>query len=199
MAKPKKTTKAELQFALTFLRLAGIRNAHTKIYLILAIVAWRRDGLKFDRQLWASPYSVLRKLRKVSGGSKALKTLRQFVASSEYESQQHAVRFMTMLGLSAWDKDHFGIFDNPPRPDGSIDTSSNRLFALWNKLLAMKHNIPQPVVPPPKAPTPPKPKPRQPDDKVYLTPIPEYISPYAAFDFYEERKRKVTTLPGDLA
>lgn len=43
-------------------------------------------------------------------------------------------------------------------------------------------------------PKPAKAKPRQPDDKVYLTPVPVYIKPYASFDFYEERKRKPEVL-----
>lgn len=201
MAKPRKTTKAELQFALTFLRLAGVKNlyAEYRIYLIIAVVAWRRENIKSNAQLWSSPYAVLRKLKKVSGGAAVLRTLRQFVAVSTYEQQQQAIRFLTVLGLSAWDKDHFGIFDKPPLPDGSLDTSGNRLFQLWDKLLDMKHNIPQPPQPAEKPTKPPKPKPRQPDDKVYLTPVPVYIQPYAAFDFYEKRKRVAPTLPGELA
>lgn len=195
------TTQAEIAFALTFLKSAGVTKAHTRIYLILAVIAWRRDGLRFNKELWKSPYNVLKRLKGTAGGSSVLKTLRQYVAASNYEQQQQAVRFMTVLGLSAWDKDHFGIFDKPPLPDGSIDTSGNRLFAIWNKLLALKHNIPQPQQPGQEAAQPPKPKPtirrRQADDKVYLTPVPVYIQPYAAFDFYEDR-RKTPGQAGEL-
>lgn len=200
MAAPAKTTKYEIWFALTFLRLAGIKNAHLKIYLILAIVAWKRSA-KTDAKIWATPHAALARLKKVAGGASVLKTLRQFVAASNYEQQQQAVRFLTVLGLSAWDKDHFGIFDAPPLANGNIDVSGNKLFILWNKLLAMKHSIPQPQPAQPKPPPPykpPKPKKRQPDDKVYLTPVPVYIQPYAAFDFYEERKRKQMEQAGVL-
>lgn len=186
------TTQAEIAFALTFLRAVGVTKAHTRIYLILAVIAWRRDGLRFNKELWKSPFSVLKKLKATAGGTQVLKTLKQFVAASNFEQQQQAVRFMTVLGLSAWDKNNFGIFDKPPAADGSIDTSGNRLFKLWNQLLALKHNIPQPQPEQPKTPPPPKAiiRKRQPDDKVYLTPVPVYIQPYSAFDFYEERKRK---------
>lgn len=118
-------------------------------------------------------------------------------AGSEKDKQRQAIDFLNALALSKWDASHYGT---KAGMSGDELTAANHLIRVWASLLGSKFVIPaDPVKPgvPPKKPHPAKPKPIQQDDKVYITPIPVYIQPYAAFSFYEERHWVPDGPPGD--
>lgn len=128
-----------------------------------------------------------------SGFALVVKAATRSAGSAAAAQQQVAIDFLNAIALSRWDAAHYGV-----KAGMSSDelTATNRLVALWSGLLG------QPVVFPGQAtankpPPVPKPKPRQQPAKVYITPEPEYIQPYAAFSFYEERQWKPEKPPGE--
>lgn len=190
----RKPSKAEVAFALTFLRAAGIHNAHTRAYLIVAVIAWRREGMKFDAKLWQSAYRVLAKLKKVVGGRAALRTLLGKTSAKDEDQRERGTQFLNAVASSFFDAHHYGM---EPGPYGSF--GYNRLYAIYYKLLGTKGwSIPQPQPKPPPAPKPPKPKYIQPGSQLHPVAKTEYIAPYAAYRWYMERNAPADIPPADL-
>jgi len=60
MAKPKpKTSAAEVAFALSFLKYAGVKNAQSNVYLVLAVIAWmRQESGGLSRVIGNNPFNI---------------------------------------------------------------------------------------------------------------------------------------------
>lgn len=228
MAKAK-TTKAEVNFALSFLKYAGVSAPHANAYLLIAVIAWlRQESGGLHRVIGNNPFNIrsspfavgYRKTKNGNGhfaifkdldaGARAtvallksdgahgwrgygliLKAATRAVGKSDKDKQQQGLDFLNAIAMSKWDAAQYGT---KKATNATEFTAMNHLVRVWSSLLGSPISIPQPQ---PKTPKPPPPKPIQPDDKLWSTPVHEYIEPYAAFQSYEERKWTPTGPPGD--
>lgn len=202
MAKKAKISAAEVAFALSLLRYMGVKAPKTKPYLIVAVVTWLREkgGLssitrKFRSRDTAARMTVALLRADGTNGPRGfgliLRAARRAAGSSAKAQQRQAADFLNAIALSAWDETHFGTTGDAK----TFDESQSHLILRWQSLLGITFVIPgdQPKpVPQPK----PRPKPKV---QRYFANTPyriEYIQPYAAFNFYEERHKPLPDEPG---
>ena len=133
--------------------------------------------------------------------------------SSEAGRQRQGVNFLNKLALSDWSSGHYGLahrvtyytyehgFNNPtahtklelyPKKTLTYDFMfrHNKLIPIWQGILGQKFTIPadpqKPAAQPPSKPKPP-PQPKQPRSFINDVTQRDYLSPYQARDWYEER------------
>lgn len=215
MSKPKVVvTEREVRLARAFLAATG--GNQTNGYLLLAIIAWTRLMKKAKDPYWkklaglssaAAGKSLAAHLKAVikkhpSQYQGMLAALRLHPGSASGQVSQ-AKSVMLVIEKSGYDPHHYGYkaateghWDQFPLPNGSFEwrytpahDEVDPMLQQWAALTG--HPIPpkwfQDVI---KAPPPPKPEPplpHQPRGLAHVLPKPDYILPYAAERFYEER------------
>ena len=123
--------------------------------------------------------------------------------SQRVEDQQKQARdFLKGVAMSKWDASHYGAIIHQKIEDGRYEDIYQES---WNHLIKVWQNIPGvnwvPVaVKPPPVKQPPKPPPR-PAVQLAINPalgVGNYIKPYAARTFYEQRHPVLAPLPSGI-
>lgn len=198
MARKLLVTERQVRFARAFLK--AIRANQTNGYLLLAVIAW----LKSDRDVkyfyrWRDYKKGADALARVllynpkasSKGYRAVVKALRGTRDDQLDSKGKRIEgsgnalqakdFLTALAMSKFSKSHYGS------PTG--DEYNNKLIKAWAKLTtgrAIPNNwFVDVVLVKPKPPK--KEPPRQPRSLAHVMPKPDYLQPYAARQFYEER------------
>ena len=210
MAKPK-VTEREVRFARSFLKYARFNQQNT--YLLLAVIAWARAEVGVDFKFMYNknnPFNIRKSKfaysyrRTASNGSFAMfKTLdiaaRATVAflqdnasfgkygpilaagrrgaSGDKALQMQALDFLTGIAMSKWSSDHYGS------ADGNLAT--NRIVKIWAGLTGTP--IPAAWFEDTVKVVKKRVIPRQPRALQHVLPATNYIEPYGAANFYDER------------
>jgi hypothetical protein len=146
----------------------------------------------------ASANRILRAGNDYRGYGLIVRAAQRKAGTSTASEQGQAIDFLTALALSKWDAGHYGTGKNV-RPE-TYDGRKNKLIKVWAGLTGQSFTLPQD--PPKPAKKKKKAIPRQPRATVHENIEYNYLKPYAAFQFYEERHRAEpteTSGDGDVA
>lgn len=199
MARQLLVTEKQVRFAREFLR--AINGNQNNGYLLLAVIAW----LKLDKDVrhffGFSDYKAgARALARVllfnpNAKKKGYRTIVAALRGSRKDQRDEngkliagsgaalqARDFLAALAVSRFSKSHYGSIDG--------NEATNRLIKKWVHLTTGKALPDQWFIDTITVKRPPKQKkepPRQPRATLNVMPRPEYLQPYAARSFYEDR------------
>jgi hypothetical protein len=210
MAAPK-VTEREVRFARSFLKYGKFNQQNT--YLLLAVIAWMRAEVGVNMKFMYNknnPFNIRKSrfayaYRRTNGNGSfamfssldvAAKATVAFLsenatfgkygpilaagrrgASGDKALQSQAIDFLTAIAMSKWSSDHYGS------ADGNIAT--NRIIKLWAGITGQP--IPAAWFQDTKKVVKRKVIPRQPRALQHVLPETNYLQPYAAANFYDER------------
>lgn len=203
-----KVTEREVRFARSFLKYGKFNEQNT--YLLLAVIAWMRAEIGVDMKFMYNqnnPFNI-RKSRFASGyrqtngnGSFAKFATLDIAAKatvaflSENAGVGHyspilaaarrgngsdkgvtqAIDFLTAIAMSKWSADHYGAADG--------NTTHNRIIKLWSGITGA--SIPTKWYKDTVKVVKKRKVPRQPRALEHTIPKVDYLSPYAAAQFYD--------------
>lgn len=212
--KPQNTTAQELKFAYRLLlKLHGQVN---NTYLLLAIIAWVRESNNVKRMYWSSESALNAavastvKLLSTKAYADVLSAIRHApkgdfdtngdgVVDLGSGAQQQVLDFFYALFRTPWATKQYGFFGALILQVAPLALYSSTLYKRWSDLLGHVIKMPADTIPQPKPPPLPKPPPRPSGVRARLHTVPghDYITPYGARDFYDQRREAPLTPTGD--